>query len=126
MCVTYGVEHETAVSVESDLPFILMGFVLIVEILGRLLYVKVKVKEPRPRVKFKKEMTYGNDACQIYARAAPKPSGARLCSRRASQLGESSDGNISRDFSDSVVISAQESIGGRERREAQRRVNGYG
>jgi hypothetical protein len=28
MCVTYGVEHETAVSVESDLPFVLMRFVL--------------------------------------------------------------------------------------------------
>jgi hypothetical protein len=28
MCVTYGVEHKTAVSVESDLPFVLMRFVL--------------------------------------------------------------------------------------------------
>jgi len=63
MRVTYGVEHETAVSVESDLPFVLMGLVLFLVILGRLVYVmvrvKVKVKEPRPRIKFKKgwEMT---------------------------------------------------------------------
>lgn len=54
MCVTYGVEHETAVSVESDLPFVLMGFVLFVVILGRLVYVRVKVKKPRPKIKFKK------------------------------------------------------------------------
>ncbi len=63
MCVTYGVEHETAVSVESDLPFVLMGFVLIVVILGRLLYVTVKVKEPRPGVKFKKRV--GNDVWKL-------------------------------------------------------------
>jgi hypothetical protein len=63
MCVTYGVEHETAVSVESDLPFVLMGFVLFVVILGRLFCVRVKVKvnvkEPRPKIKFKKRV--GND-----------------------------------------------------------------
>ena len=41
MCVTYGVEHETAVSVESDLPFVLMGLVLFLVILGRLVYVIV-------------------------------------------------------------------------------------
>jgi hypothetical protein len=54
MCVTYGVEHKTAVSVESDLPFVLMGFVLI---LWGLIYVKVKVdvKEPGPGIKFKKK-----------------------------------------------------------------------
>jgi hypothetical protein len=58
MCVTYGVEHETAVSVESDLPFVLMGLVLFLVILGRMVYVtvrvkvKVKVKEPRPKIKF--------------------------------------------------------------------------
>ena len=58
MCVTYGVEHETAVSVESDLPFVLMGFVLFVVILGGLFYVtvEVKVKEPRPKIKFKKRV----------------------------------------------------------------------
>ncbi len=56
MCVTYGVEHETAVSVESNLPFVLMGFVLFVVILGKLVYVKVKVKEPRPKIKFKKRV----------------------------------------------------------------------
>ena len=56
MCVTYGVEHETAVSVESDLTFVLMGVVLIVGILGRPIYVKVEVnvKEPGPGIKFKK------------------------------------------------------------------------
>ena len=58
MCVTYGVEHETAVSVESYLPFVLMEFVLFVVILGGLVYVtvRVKVKEPRPRIKFKKRV----------------------------------------------------------------------
>jgi len=60
MCATFGVEHETAVSVESDLPFVLMGFVLFVVIFWRLVYVRVKVnmKEPRPEIKFKK---VGND-----------------------------------------------------------------
>jgi hypothetical protein len=56
MCVTYGVEHKTAVSVESDLPFVLMGVVLIVGILGRPIYVKVEVnvKEPGPGIKLRK------------------------------------------------------------------------
>jgi hypothetical protein len=50
--VIYGVEHETAVSVESDLPFVLMGVVLFVGILGGLIYVKVGVnmKEPGPNI----------------------------------------------------------------------------
>jgi hypothetical protein len=56
MYITYGVEHETAVSVESDLPFVLMGFVLFVVILRGLVYVTVKVKEPRPKIKFKKRV----------------------------------------------------------------------
>jgi len=53
MCVTYGVEHETAVSVESDLPFVLMGFVLFVMILWAVIYVKVEVnvKETGPGIK---------------------------------------------------------------------------
>jgi hypothetical protein len=61
MCVTYGVEHKTAVSVESDLPFVLMGVVLIVGILGRRIYVKVElnVKEPGPGIKFKKRGEMG-------------------------------------------------------------------
>ena len=69
MCVTYGVEHETAVSVESDLPFVLMGFVLfVVVIFGELVYVKVKVKvkEPRPKIKFKKRV--GNDRLETRAK----------------------------------------------------------
>jgi len=68
MCVTYGVEHETAVSVESDLPFVLMGFVLFVVILGRPVYVtvKVKVKEPRPKTKFKKRV--GDDRIKTRAK----------------------------------------------------------
>lgn len=57
MCVTYGVEHETAISVESDLPFVLMGFVLF--LITFRVKVKVKVKEPRPKIKFKKKV--GND-----------------------------------------------------------------
>ena len=68
ICVTYGVEHETAVSVESDLPFILMGFVLFVVILGGLVYVrvKVKVKEPRPKIEFRKRV--GNDHLETRAK----------------------------------------------------------
>lgn len=66
MCVTYGVEHETAVSVESDLPFVLMGLVLFLVILGRLVYVTVKVKEPRPKIKFKKKV--GNDRIETRAK----------------------------------------------------------
>ena len=70
MCVTYGVEHETAVSVESDLPFVLMGLVLFLVILGRLVYVtvkvKVKVKEPRPKIKFKNRV--GNDRIKSRAK----------------------------------------------------------
>lgn len=66
MCVTYGVEHEAAVSVESDLPFVLMGLVLFLVILGRLVYVTVKVKEPRPKIKFKK--TVGNDRIETRAK----------------------------------------------------------
>jgi hypothetical protein len=66
MCVTYGVEHETAVSVESDLPFVLMGLVLFLVILGRLVYVTVKVKEPRPKIKFKKRV--GNDRIETRAK----------------------------------------------------------
>jgi len=63
MCVTYGVEHETAVSVESDLPFILMGFVLFV--LGGLIYFKIKVnmKEPGPGIKFKKRGKWVGRGC---------------------------------------------------------------
>jgi hypothetical protein len=68
MCVTYGVEHETTVSVESDLPFVLMGFALFVVILGGLVYVtvKVKVKEPRPKIKFKKRV--GNNRIETRAK----------------------------------------------------------
>lgn len=70
MYVTYGVEHEAAVGVESDLPFVLMGFVLFVVILGRLVYVTVKlrveVKEPRPKIKFKKRV--GNDRIETRAK----------------------------------------------------------
>jgi hypothetical protein len=66
MCVTYGVEHETAVSVESDLPFVLMGLVLFLVILGRLVYVTVKVKEPGPKIKFKKRV--GNDRIETRAK----------------------------------------------------------
>lgn len=68
ICVTYGVEHETAVSVESDLPFVLMGFVLF---LGRLI-VRVDVEEPGPGITFESKggnEGSGGDACQIYARA---------------------------------------------------------
>jgi uncharacterized membrane protein YciS (DUF1049 family) len=68
MCVTYGVEHETAVSVESDLPFVQVGFVLFMVIFGGLVYVrvKVKVKEPRPKIKFKKRV--GNDRSEKRAK----------------------------------------------------------
>lgn len=68
MYVTYGVEHEAAVGVKSDLPFVLMGFVLFVVILGRLVYVRVKVevKEPRPKIKFKKRV--GNDRIETRAK----------------------------------------------------------
>lgn len=61
MCVTYGVEHKTPVSVESDLPFVLMGVELIVGILGGRIYVKVEVnvKEPGPGIKFKKKGEMG-------------------------------------------------------------------
>lgn len=41
--VTYGVEHKTAVSIESNLSFVLMGFVLFVVTLGRSIYVTIKV-----------------------------------------------------------------------------------
>jgi hypothetical protein len=84
-----------------------MGVMLFVGILGGLFYVKVGVnmKEPGPGIKFKKrgEKRCGDDACQIYARAPPKPPGARLCKRRASQSSEceSSDGC---DFSETVII----------------------
>jgi hypothetical protein len=61
MCVTYGVEHEAAVSVESDLPFVLMGFVLF---FGRLVY--VNVKEPRPKIEFKKMV--GNNRIETRAK----------------------------------------------------------
>jgi hypothetical protein len=63
-------------------------------------YVDVKQSGPESKVSKGGERWGGDDACQIYARCDPSPSGARLCRRRASQSSESSDGEISRGFSE--------------------------
>src|SRR5712672_2527027 len=47
----------------------------------------------------------------MYARASPKPPGARLCDRRASQS-RGDEPSIGDDFSNSVVISTQRRIDG--------------
>ena len=53
----------------------------------------------RGRVSLPKKNGY-----QMYARALPKPPGARDCSRRASQSRKSWGWGISHDFSDGGVI----------------------
>jgi len=82
-----------------------MGIVLFV--IPKVVYrIYVKMKQPGPEGKFqgKGRVIKWRPAYQIYARAAPKPPGARLCNRRMSQSGESPNDVFSRDFSDWVVI----------------------